>query len=139
MEHNIDIPEEQVQVVEELTTRVEELEQALDEQVKNAVALKRALSEQVKIEAIHTACEGLTQTQVEKLKSLAENVEFTTEEDFTAKLDVLKESYFQADIKVADSSMLNEDIEIEEDKKQTVSVDPSISQYVKTISQTLVK
>ena len=139
MEHNIDIPEEQVQVVEELTTRVEELEEALDEQVKTAVALKRALSEQVKIEAIHTACEGLTQTQEEKLKSLAEGVEFTTEEEFTAKLNVLKESYFKADVKVAESSMLNEGIEIEEDKKQQVSSDDSINQYVRTISQTLVK
>ena len=139
MEHNIDIPEEQVQVVEELTTRVEELEQALDEEVKNAVTLKRALSEQVKIEAIHTACEGLTQTQEEKLKSLAEGVEFTTEEEFTAKLNVLKESYFKADVKVAESSMLNEGIEIEEEKKQHVSSDDSINQYVRTISQTLVK
>jgi len=139
MEHNIDIPEEQVQVVEELTTRVEELEQALDEEVKNAVALKRALSEQVKIEAIHTACEGLTQTQEEKLKSLAEGVEFTTEEEFNAKLNVLKESYFKADVKVAESSMLNEGIEIEEEKKQNVSTDDSINQYVRTISQTLVK
>ena len=139
MEHNIDIPEEQVQVVEELTTRVEELEQALDEEVKNAVALKRALSEQVKIEAIHTACEGLTQTQEEKLKSLAEGVEFTTEEEFNAKLNVLKESYFKADVRVAESSMLNEGIEIEEEKKQNVSTDDSINQYVRTISQTLVK
>ena len=139
LEHNIDIPEEQVQVVEELTSRVEELEQALDEEVKNAVALKRALSEQVKIEAIHTACEGLTQTQVEKLKTLAENVEFTTEGEFTAKLDVLKESYFRSDVRVAESSMLNEGIEIEEEKKHVVSEDASINQYARTISQTLVK
>jgi hypothetical protein len=139
MEHNIDIPEEQVQVVEELTARVEELEEALDEEVKVAVALKRALSEQVKLEAIHTACEGLTQTQEEKLKSLAEGVEFTSEEEFSEKLNVLKESYFKADVKVAETSMLNEGIEIEEEKKQLVSDDASINQYVKTISQTLVK
>ena len=139
MEHNIDIPEEQVQVVEELTARVEELEEALDEEVKVAVALKRALSEQVKLEAIHTACEGLTQTQEEKLKSLAEGVEFTSEEEFSEKLNVLKESYFKADVKVAETSMLNEGIEIEEEKKQSVSDDASINQYVKTISQTLVK
>jgi len=139
LEHNIDIPEEQVQVVEELTSRVEELEEALDEEIKTAVALKRALSEQVKIEAIHTACEGLTQTQVERLKTLAENVEFTTDEEFTAKLDVLKESYFRSDVKVAESSMLNEGIEIEEEKKSKVSTDDSINQYARTISQTLVK
>ena len=139
LEHNIDIPEEQIQVVEELTSRVEELEEALDEEIKTAVALKRALSEQVKIEAIHTACEGLTQTQVEKLKTLAENVEFTTDEEFTAKLEVLKESYFRSDVKVAESSMLNEGIEIEEEKKSKVSTDDSINQYARTISQTLVK
>ena len=68
-------------------------------------------------------------------------MEFTTEEDFASKLDTLKESYFKSDIKVADNSALDEEVIIEEEKKpaKTASYDPSIEQYAKTISQTLVK
>ena len=137
-EHYINIPDEQVNVVEELMTKVESLESELNESINDSVALKQTLNEHQKIEAIYAACEGLTQTQVEKLKTLAEGVEFTTEEEFVGKLDVLRESYFQVDVTVADTSTLNEGVEIEEDKK-SVSVDPSIAQYAKTISQTLVK
>ena len=136
-EHYIDIPEEKVQVVEELTSKVEELENALNEQIARGIELTKSLNEQKKIEAIYTACEGLTQTQVEKLKSLAEGVEFTTEEEFVAKVDVLKESYFKAEVVVADNSALDE-VLVEEEKKQ-VFADPSMEVYTKAISQTLAK
>ena len=136
-EHYIDIPEEKVQVVEELTSKVEELEDALNEQIARGIELTKSLNEQKKIEAIYTACEGLTQTQVEKLKSLAEGVEFTTEEEFVAKVDVLKESYFRAEVKAADNSAYDE-ILVEEEKKP-VFIDPSMEVYTKAISQTLAK
>ena len=136
-EHYIDIPEDKVNVVEELTNKVEELEGSLNEQISRGVDLTKALNEQKKIEAIYTACEGLTQTQVEKLKSLAEGVEFTTEEEFVTKVETLKESYFKADVKVADNSALDE-VLVEDEKKQVFS-DPSMEIYTKAISQTLAK
>jgi hypothetical protein len=136
-EHYIDIPEDKVNVVEELTNKVEELESSLNEQISRGVELTKALNEQKKIEAIYTACEGLTQTQVEKLKSLAEGVEFTTEEEFVTKVETLKESYFKADVKVADNSALDE-VLVEDEKKQVFS-DPSMEIYTKAISQTLAK
>jgi hypothetical protein len=139
IEHYIDIPEEKVDIAEELSAKVDELESALNEQINKGVELVKALNEQKKIEAIYTACEGLTQTQVEKLKSLAENVEFTTEEEFVAKVDVLKESYFKAEVKVADSSALDDEVQIEEEVKKSVSTDPSMEVYAKAISQTLIK
>jgi len=136
-EHYIDIPAEKVDVVEGLTAKVEELEDALNEQIKVAVEMKKELSESKKVEAIYAACEGLTQTQVEKLKSLAEGVEFTTEEEFGTKLTTLKEGYFKADVKVADSSALDEVVVEEEKKEKILSDDPSINIYAKTISQTM--
>lgn len=136
VEHNIDIPADQVNVVEELAAKVEELESALNEQINRGVELTKDLNESKKIEAIYTACEGLTQTQVEKLKTLAEGVEFTTENEFVAKLDTLKESYFRADVKVAEASALDE-VLVEEEKKAVVSSDPSMEIYAKTISATL--
>ena len=140
VEHYIDIPEEKVDVVNELVGRVEELEEELNEQIQSAVELKKELNESKKLEAIHTACEGLTQTQVEKMKSLAEGIEFTTEEEFAGKLETLKESYFKTPVKAADSSALNEGVIVEDEKKaQPASQDPSIDFYAQTISKTLVK
>jgi hypothetical protein len=138
-EHYIDIPEDKVDVVEELTTKVEELEASLNEQIQSAVELSKQLNEQKKKEAIYTACEGLTQTQVEKMKSLAEGMEYSTEEEFAGKLETIKESYFKTPVKTADSSALNEGVQIEEEPKKSVSSDPLIEQYAKTISKSLVK
>lgn len=140
VEHYIDIPTEKVDVVEELTTRVQELESTLNEQLNNNVQLSKALNEQIKVEAIYAACDGLTQTQVEKLKSLAEGVEFTTEEEFAVKLSTLKESYFKPEIIKAKSTSLDDEVIIEDEKKKsTVSADPLMEQYAKTISSTLAK
>ena len=139
VESYIDIPTEKVDVVEELLTKVEELESSLNEQINKSVELTKELNEQKKIEAIYTACEGLSQTQVEKLKSLAENVEFNTEEDFAGKLDTLKESYFKTEVKSATKLALDEEVDIEEEKKVIKSSDASMDLYAKTISNTLVK
>ena len=137
--HYIDIPEEKVDVVEELTTKVQELEASLNEQIQSAVDMKKELNESKKTEAIHAVCEGLTQTQVEKMKSLAEGVEFTTDEEFADKLVTLRESYFNEPINTSGSSALNEEVIIEDDKKPTGYVDAEIAQYAQTISKTLVK
>ena len=136
-EHYIDIPEDKVDVVQELTTKVEELEESLNEQINSAVNLKKELNEHKKFEAIYTACEGLTQTQVEKMKSLAEGVDFTIEEEFVSKLETIKESYFKNPVKTADRAALDEEVQIEDEvKKPVVYQDSLIEQVAKTISQT---
>jgi tetrahydromethanopterin S-methyltransferase subunit B len=139
-EHYINIPEDQTDVVEELVTRVEELEDELNEQINTSVELTKALNEQLKIEAIHAACEGLTtQTQVEKLKSLAESVEFTNLEEFTEKLDTIKESYFKSPVNSSGSHALNEEVFIEDEKKVSKSNDPDIDLFAKAISKSVNK
>jgi hypothetical protein len=138
-DHYIDIPEEKVDVVEGLTSKVEELEASLDEQIQSAIEMKKELNEHKKIEAIHAVCEGLTQTQVEKMKSLAEGVEFTTDEEFADKLVTLRESYFNEPVNTSGSSALNEEVDIEDEKKTNTNVDPTIAKYAQTISKTLVK
>ena len=138
-EHYIDIPEEKVDIVEGLTSKVEELESSLNEQIQAAVEMKKELNEHKKFEAIHAVCEGLTQTQVEKMKSLAEGVEFTTDEEFADKLVTLRESYFNEPVNTSGSSALNEEVDIEDEKKVDKNVDPTIAAYAQTISKTLVK
>jgi len=138
VENYIEVPEDKVDVVEELAAKVAELEASLNEEINTNVSLKQELNEQKKIEAIYTACEGLTQTQVEKLKGLAESIEFTTEDEFVSKVETLKESYFK--VNYANSNTLNEEVIIEDEpKKVSGSFDPSINAYAKTISKTLNK
>ena len=140
IEHYIDIPEDKVDIVEELTGKVEELEDSLNEQIKSAVELKKELNEHKKFEAIYAACEGLTQTQVEKIKSLAESIEFTSDEEFADKLETIKESYITSSVKTADNSALDDEVQIVEEKKVNRGlVDPEMEVYSKTISQTLIK
>ncbi|NBP01601.1 MAG: hypothetical protein EBU90_16000 [Proteobacteria bacterium] len=140
VESYIDIPEEKVDAVEELVGRVEELEDSLNEEIQKNIEFKKQINEHKKIEAIYAACEGLTQTQVEKIKSLAEGIEFTTEEEFADKLETIKESYFPSQVKTAESSDLNEEIQIEdEDKKEVKSSDPMMNAYAQAITKTLAK
>lgn len=139
IEHYIDIPEEKVDVVGELTNKVEELEEELNEQIQSAVELRKELNEHKKIEAIHAVCEGLTQTQVEKMKTLAESVEFTNDEEFVEKLVTLRTSYFTESVKTATSSALNEEVIVEEEKKQTVSNDPTVAAIASVLSKSVVK
>jgi hypothetical protein len=71
------------------------------------------------------------------LKSLAEGVEFSTEEEFAAKLETLKESYFKASVVVADNSALDDEVHIEEDKAPKASADPLMEQYAQVITKSL--
>jgi hypothetical protein len=137
VEHYIDIPEDKVDIIEELTAQLEETEQALNEQIHRGIELSKELNEQKKLEAIYTACEGLSQTQVEKLKSLAESVEFTTEEEFVEKLEMIRESYFSSNIKSANNSALDDEVEIEEEKLTYKSSDNLMEAYSQAISKTL--
>jgi hypothetical protein len=93
-EHYIDIPEEQVSVVEELGKKVEELEAKLNEEIEYNVGLVKQINEAVKFEVLVGATDGLTATQAEKLKTLAEGLEFVSPEDYQQKVETLKENYF---------------------------------------------
>lgn len=141
IEHYIDIPEEKVNVVEELTNKIEELESQVNEQIKANVDLHKELNESKKQEAIHAVCEGLTQTQVEKMKQLAESVDFTTDEEFADKMVTLRTSYFtESTVKPADTSALNEEVIVEDEKKPTVvSSDPAVAAIAQALSKTAVK
>ena len=138
-EHYINIPEEQDDIIGELAAKVEELEEQLNGQIKESVEMKKELNMAKKIKAIRESCEGLTQTQVEKMVSLAEGVDFTTEEEFADKLEVIRESYFKPSVVVASSDALNEEIIIEEEKQTNGSVDPMMSAYASAISKTISK
>ena len=93
-EHYVEIPEDKYDVLEGMVGRLDEMESKLNEQIDRNVQLNRRLSEAVSDTILNDVSEGLALTQKEKLSSLAESVEFESEEDYREKLETLKESYF---------------------------------------------
>jgi molybdopterin converting factor small subunit len=139
-EHYIDIPEEKFDVVEELASKVEALEKQVNEEMNKNINLKQKLSEQKKVEALHAVCEGLTLSQAEKIKTIAESVEFVSEDDFVTQMEDIKESYFSAStVKPASIESLNDVIDLNEEVKPAKRVDPTIAAYASRISQTILK
>ena len=134
-EHYIDVPAEKVDLVDELAGKVEELEGKLNEEIERGVSFAKALVESRKNEVAREVCEGLTSTQVEKIKSLAESVEFSTEDEYKTKLETIRENYFPSGVKKADESQLNETVEDAEGEKKVIN-DPFVAAVSNAISKT---
>ena len=107
-EHYISIPSEKEDVVESMATQIREMESRLDEQVKDNVKLQNRLNESARKEILSTVCEGMADTQKDKISRLAEAVEFVSEEDFTKKVTTFKEAYFKENAAPATSEVADE-------------------------------
>ncbi len=137
-EHYIDIPTEKVNVVEELAAKIEELSGQLNDQVGKNVDLQKQLTEAKKQEVLKNVCEGLTQTQTEKIKTLAESVDFTAEGEYTQKVTTIRENYFPtSQPKKVDAKVLTEASEplAGDEKKQPVSSDPEVAATAEALKQ----
>ena len=135
-ENYINVPEDKVDLVEELATKVEELETKLNEEIETNIEYKKALTEAIKEQLTLEVCEGLTATQVEKIKSLAESVDFSTEEEYVEKLETLRENYFPSGVKKASIAHLQEQVEDTDGQKKPASADPFIAAVSQAISKT---
>ena len=93
-EHYVTIPEDKYDVLESMVEKLDDMETKLNEQIDKNIGLNQRLSESVSDNILDQVSEGLAVTQKEKLASLAESVEFESEEEYREKLETLKESYF---------------------------------------------
>jgi hypothetical protein len=134
-EHYIDVPAEKVDLVEELASKVEELESKLNEEIEYGIDLRKSLVESRKVEIAHEVTEGLTATQVEKIKSLAESVDYSTEEEYKDKLETIRENYFPSGIKKANVSQLQEKVE-DGTSEKSGSADPYVQSVMNALSKT---
>jgi hypothetical protein len=136
-EHYIDVPEEKVTVIESLGTKVEDLETKLNEQIEKNVGLVKQINESKKFEVLVNACDGLIDTQAAKLRALAENIDYTTVDEYSHKVETLKESYFPAG-RVDNSKVLDT---YPTDGKSMISeeLQGPMANYVKALGKTLPK
>merc|ERR1712103_18628 len=93
-EHYVTIPEDKYDVLESMVEKLDDMETKLNEQIDKNIGLNQRLSESVSDNILDQVSEVLAVTQKEKLASLAESVEFESEEEYREKLETLKESYF---------------------------------------------
>ena len=94
-EHYVSLPEDKYDVLENMVDKLDEMETKLNEQIERNVALNTKLGESTAQTVFNNVAEGLAVSQKEKLQSLAEGVEFESEEAYRGKLETLKESYFK--------------------------------------------
>jgi len=95
-EHYVTIPEEKYDVLESMVEKLDDMETKLNEQIEKNITLNARLSESAADGILNDVSEGLASTQKEKLASLAESVEFESEDQYRGKLETLKESYFNS-------------------------------------------
>lgn len=114
-EHYIDIPDDKVDIVEELVSRVGTLEASLDEEINKNVALANELTESKKTALVMEHVDGLSANQKERLVMLAEGIEFEDEDDFVSQIKDLKESYFAKDVKTTSIDADDEPLVITEE------------------------
>ncbi len=128
-EHNIDLPEDRIDAFEESQTRITDLESQLGEQINSNVELRKELGAKTVTEVFDEVADGLADTDRERLRTLAEGVEFDTEDQFREKVGILKESYFPGQI-VANFDDVDGVDESNEPSANEVQLDEQMSSFV---------
>ena len=128
-EHYVDVPDEKYDILGQQSEKIDELEAKLNEQIEKSAELKKSHDVLVR-ERVFTECASdLADTEVEKFKSLAEEVDFSNEESFKEKLDQLKESYFPKATTVAES------VDSASEEGQSYDTTGAMSTYMAAISK----
>jgi len=129
-EHYVTIPEDKYDVLESMVVKLDDMETKLNEQIEKNVSLNKRLAESVADGILDQVSEGLASTQKEKLASLAESVEFESEEEYREKLEILKESYFSRTVSPsAKTETLSEGVEVAHESHSS-----SMAAYLRTLS-----
>ena len=134
-EHYVSIPEEKYDVIENMVDKLDEMESKLNEQIEKNVALNKRLSESVADVILSDVSEGLALSQKEKLASLAENVEFESEESYREKLATLKESYFSKTAPSAKRDTAETISESVDQEQAAQEVTPSMERYLSVLNR----
>ena len=130
-EHYVSIPEEKYDVLESMVEKLDEMETKLNEQIEKNVSLNKRLAESVAEGIFDQVSEGLAYSQKDKLASLAESVEFESEEAYREKLETLRESYFPSRgvSASAKTETLSEGVD-----SSPESISGTMANYLKTLS-----
>ena len=132
-ESYIDIPEEKFDVLGQMESEITELQSKLDEQLAANVEMNKIIAEQARVDIIKDACNGLTDTEVEKFTGLAEELAFEDADTFAAKVQTIRENYFtnKAGKALVESVVTDEPVETLTEEKV---IDPSMKRYMNALN-----
>ena len=131
-EHYVEIPEEKYDVLKSMVEKLDDMETKLNEQIEKNITLNKSLAEATADGILESVSDGLAATQKEKLASLAESVEFESDEEYREKLETLKESYFpHKGAPTAKTENLSEGVDSAEGLESHTA---SMASYLKTLS-----
>ena len=137
IENHIDVPEEKMDIVEELNSSNAELTERLNEEIARNLELNKTILESRKSDIVNTMTEKLTEVQASKFKELAEAVSFDGEEKaFASKLQTIKESFFSPKTKISDSDE-NRGVNSGDMLIESTEATGPMAKYVKALSKTL--
>ena len=132
-EHYVSVPEDKYDVLESMVNKLDEMEEKLNEQIDKNVSLNKRLAESTSDGILSDVSEGLAVTQKDKLASLAESVEFETENDYREKLVTLRNSYFPT--KQVTSTQSDSSDFITEENGQEVQATGHMANYLSTLQR----
>ena len=132
-EHYVSVPEDKYDVLESMVNKLDEMEEKLNEQIDKNISLNKRLAESTSDGILSDVSEGLAVTQKEKLASLAESVEFETENDYREKLVTLRNSYFPT--KQVTSTQSDSSDFITEENGQEVQATGHMANYLSTLQR----
>lgn len=136
-EHYIRVPDEKIDLVAEMKAELDEVRTRLNETLDEKIALQSIIEEASMEAAFEEVSEGLAETQVEKLKTLAEGIDYTDAETYRKKLEIVKEQYFTKKSAPSSTGLITEEIDGEDDSASgtTGFTAPGMSAYVQAIAK----
>ena len=134
IESNINVPDDKLDLAAEMSEKIDEMEDRLNEQVKKNVELHEVVGTYRKHEILSELTRGLAETQKDKFKSLADAVEFKSDESYREKLGQIKESYFGAPKAETVTEVASEE-SAPEAEKQLESISESMASYVEQLAK----
>lgn len=134
IESNINVPDEKLDIAAEMSEKIDDMEDRLNEQVKKNVELHEVVGTYRKHEILSELTRGLAETQKDKFKSLADAVEFKSDESYREKLGQIKESYFGSPKAETVTEVASEE-SAPEAEKQLETVSESMQAYVEALAK----
>jgi hypothetical protein len=136
VEHYVDVPEDKYDVIDELSNRLDEMEVKLDSEVQTNMDIAEELNTLKRENVVRDASSDLTESQKEKLESLANGVDFNDEADFQEKIGEIKEAYFGIEGEsISEDTVVEEGTGTLEDENSSPVIDPSLQRYSDAISK----
>lgn len=139
-ESYVEVPEDKIDLIEELESKVEHLQESLETIEAENVRLNKVIKEDNIDDIFNDISEGLADTQVEKFRSLVEGIEFESAEEYQRKLEIIKEQYFmESTSEYSATGLINEEETVgsNEEPENNAYIPEEMKYYVQAISKTI--